>query len=93
MLERTMGTLRKEYRDSEGRLHVVNEPLISAHGLRTLPDGNVLLLHSNKPPSILALLPYFRQRDLVARTELPKAAIGRTESVPIRYVDLGAMEE
>lgn len=93
MLERTMGTLRKEYRDSEGRLHVVNEPLLSAHGLRTLPDGNVLLLHSNKPPAILGLRPYFLQRDLVARTELPQATIGRSESVPIRYVDLGSVKE
>lgn len=89
MLERTMGTLRKEYRDSEGKLHVVNEPLLSAHGLRTLDDGNVLLLHSNKPPALLRLVPYFRQAELARRTSLPPADPGYFEEERIRYVDLG----
>lgn len=93
LLERTIGTVRKERWDSEGKLHVSNEPLLSAHSLRTLPDGRVLVFHANKPPAVLRMVPYFRQRALVKRTSAEPARQERRDVRPIRLVDLSGGEE
>lgn len=92
LLERTIGTVRKERRDSEGRLHVSNEPLASAHSLRTLPDGRVLVFHANKPPAVLRMVPYYLQRTLAKRTSVEAAKPDRREVLPIHLVDLSSVD-
>lgn len=71
MLARTVGSRRVEVRDSDNRLHVTQEPLLSAAQLRTLPDNQALYLFANKPATLLSMHPYYDQRALRKRSELP----------------------
>lgn len=89
MLERTVGTRRREVRDSEDRLHLKDDALITAAGLRTMPDNKVLYLFANKAPAILKVTPYYEQSDLVRRTKAPPAKVGPFDDERIRYVDIG----
>lgn len=70
LLERTLGSRRKEFRDTEDRLHVRDDALLSAHALRTMPDNRVLYLFSNKRPLLLDVKPYFENGSMKRRTEI-----------------------
>lgn len=87
MLERTLGSKRREVRDSEDRLYLRDDSLLSAHALRTMPDDRVLYLFANKRPALLKITPYYEQSGLVKRTKRPPAEIAPSRSGPVRYVD------
>lgn len=88
MLEKTLGTRRHEVRDSEDRLYLRDDSLLSATGLRTMPDNQVLYLFANKPPAILNVTPYYDQPELVRRTKKPPASVRGSSGQGIRYVDI-----
>ena len=90
MLEKTIGTRRREVRDSEDRLYLKDDSLMAASDLRTMPDDNVLFLFANKPPAQLKVSPYFDQPDLVRRTKTPPVRLGGSAEERVRYVDLGS---
>lgn len=90
MLEKTIGTRRREVRDSEDRLYLKDDSLMTASDLRTMPDDNVLFLFANKPPALLEVSPYFDQPDLVRRTKTPPVRLGGSAEERVRYVDLGS---
>lgn len=89
MLEKTLGSRRTEIRDSEDRIYLRDDSLLSASGLRTMPDDHVLYLFANKPPALLEIRPYYQQRDLVRRTKLPPVAVDGYADEGIRYVAVG----
>lgn len=70
MLERTLGVRRHEIRDSEDRVLLKDDALLTAQGIRTMPDDQVLFLHGNKPPVTLRVKRYFEQSDMVRRTQI-----------------------
>ena len=88
MLSRTVGTTRQEIRDSESRLHLHHEPLLSASALRTLPDNQALYLFANKAPTILQMLPYFKSRRMRKRTELPAVVLPAQPVADVAFVPL-----
>lgn len=88
MLEKTLGTRRHEVRDSEDRLYLRDDSLLSAPGLRTMPDNQVLYLFANKPPAVLKITPYYLQPDLVRRTKRPPIDVRVQAEERIRYVDI-----
>lgn len=89
MLERTVGTRRREVRDSEERLHLKDDSLMTAAALRTMPDNQVLYLFANKAPALLKVTPYYEQPDLVRRTKRPPAKVRGYPGGKLRYVDVG----
>lgn len=89
MLEKTIGTRRREVRDSEDRLYLKDDALMTASELRTMPDNRILYLFANKAPALLKVAPYFEQADLVRRTKRPPAKVGGQAPGRVKYVDLG----
>lgn len=89
VLEKTLGTRRHEIRDSEDKLYLRDDSLLSATGLRTMPDDQVLYLFANKPPAMLTVKPYYLQPDLVRRTKRPPITVRSQAEERIRYVDIG----
>lgn len=70
MLERTLGVKRHEIRDSEDRVLLKDDALLTAQAIRTMPEDQVLFLHGNKSPVALRVKRYFEQPDMVRRTQI-----------------------
>ena len=88
MLERTVGRKKHEVRDSENRVHLRDEALLTASGLRTMPDNGALLLFANKPPAVLEITPYYKQPKMHRRTQGGAAPAPSGAPSEPKFVDL-----
>ena len=77
LLERTLGKETVSYSESgygsslkpaQSRTAQMSRPLMSADEIRRM-KGKALLLSSNKPPVLLKLKPWFKQKELVKRSK------------------------
>lgn len=87
-LARTIGDVHSERFDARGAMRLEREALMTPAALRSMPDDQVLYLFGNKRPTLLTVKPYFKDRDLERRTQLPAyqpvgRRVARVELVPL----------
>lgn len=69
------------------QLSTTRTPLAPPHTLRQMVPGDALLIHGTVAPVHLRTRPYFRDRDLLARSKLPPAAAVVTGTAGIEDKD------
>ena len=87
-LTRTIGDVHIERMDAFGTIRTEREALMTPAALRAMPDSQVLYLFANKRPTLLSVTPYFENRDLKRRTEMPPHRSPRGLIPPVELVPL-----
>ena len=65
------------------------QPVLSPTQVRMLPDGSGLLIHGNKKPVLLDMVPYYKSRKLRARSRIPPPPLSVHDiSEPLPYLKL-----
>ena len=88
MLERTMGHTRRDHIDGLGNIKSEREALMTPAALRSMPDNQVLYLFANKRPALLTVTPYFENRALKRRTDLPPVKAIGSVAKSVEFVPL-----
>lgn len=88
MLSRVLGVRRREIIDGEARRHLRDDNLLDASDIRAMADDEAICLFANKRPIQLRVTPYFRNADMVRRTDALPYDPSAGESVGLSYVPL-----
>ena len=65
------------------------QPVLSPVEIRTLKDSSGLLIHGNKKPVLLDMVPYYKSRKLLARSRIPPPSLPVHDiSEPLPYLKL-----
>lgn len=87
-LARIIGDVHIERMDALGGIRTEREALMTPAALRAMPDSQVLYLFANKRPTLLSVTPYFENRYLKRRTEVPPYRSARAAIPPVELVPL-----
>lgn len=78
-----MGADPATYRDRE-----MGRPLLTASEIRQLPDDQAILIHANRAPALLKMTPFYRDRELLKRSQLRAANLPANDRAPVPLVPL-----
>lgn len=69
-------------------------PILTPDQIRTLPDSSGLLIHGNKKPVLLDMVPFYKSRKLLTRSRIPPPPLPESDtSTELHYVPLGRKNE
>jgi type IV secretion system protein VirD4 len=88
MLEAMLGTARREVRDSENRLHIKDDPILTAAEIRTMKDTEVIGFFANKRPAKFEIVRYFENPRMRGRVDKATPDLGRQGMTGVRLVSL-----
>lgn len=88
LLEAMLGTARREVRDSENRLHIKDDPILTAAEIRTMKDTEVIGFFANKRPAKFEIVRYFEHSGLRGRVGKQAPELEGQGMTSVRYVSL-----
>ena len=87
-LERLLGRTGVEIEDESGRHRVMTTNLMNADQIRAMKNDEALFLHRGNRPALIKLEPYFKNRRLRKRSQIPPPPLPATDDEPVKYVTL-----
>lgn len=87
-LEKTLGKHGVTIEEDSGRRRDVSRSLLTADEIRTMDDDQALFIHSNRRPALIRTTPYFKNRRLRKRTQLPPPPLPTNDNGQVQYLKL-----
>ena len=87
-LEKTLGRHGVTIEDESGRRRDVSRNLMNADEIRTMGDDQALFIHSNQRPALIRTTPYFKNRRLRKRSQIPPPPLPTADNEPVQYLKL-----
>lgn len=85
-LKDTLGDVPVDTLLPNGQFRRDREPLMSSSAIRSMADNEAIYLYGNSRPMKLQLTPYYEQKGLVKRCNLPFRAVGGVQGGKVEWV-------
>lgn len=92
-VETMLGKTKTAHHKKDGHTDYREANLMNADRVRTMPDHEAIFLFRNKEPALLHTQPFFKNRHLRHKTQLPPASMPERGEEGVRYLDLQNLEE
>ncbi len=86
-LEQALGHQTIEIKDNNSN-RKMGKPLMTADEIRRLPDDEAIFIHSNLRPVKLKMTPYFKNPDLLRKSEIPAPVLPVNPHTNVKYLSL-----